>query len=208
MKNKGIVIFLILLSLVIAGLLVFDFWSDRPGRSDVNPFALNIDAYTSVDPASLLYKEAVNIKPGIESPSALKIKNDTIYVTGEKNIRIISLSGSLLTEFSLEFNPMAVDVVQGKIILASRERIYVLETDGTVVNEWGPEAEGTHITAMASSGAFIFIADAGMRKVYRYSLEGELVNEIQGKSEEGDLHGFIVPSPFFDLAVNNDNELW
>src|SRR5690606_23096189 len=46
------------------------------------------------------------------------------------------------------------------------------------------------------------------RKVYNYTLTGELQFEIEGKAEEGSLHGFIVPSPSFDLAINNDNELW
>ncbi len=31
---------------------------------------------------------------------------------------------------------------------------------------------------------------------------------LKGKSSGGDQHGFIVPSPSFDLAFNNQGELW
>ena len=38
MKNKGIVIFLILLAAVIVGIMVFDWYSKRPDNMDANKF--------------------------------------------------------------------------------------------------------------------------------------------------------------------------
>lgn len=208
MKNKGIVILLILLSIIIVGVLVVDYQSGRPGRSEANPFALDIEEYKSVDPSLIHYNETKKFNPGFNTPAAIVIKNDTIYVTGDNQLRIISLAGALLAEIKLDFTPGVVEVIQGKIYLAAKNRIYVLGTDGSRLSDWEPLGDDSHITGMAANDESVFIADAGQRKVYNYTLSGELQNEIEGKAEEGALHGFIVPSPSFDLAINNDNELW
>ena len=34
------------------------------------------------------------------------------------------------------------------------------------------------------------------------------MDEIEGKSGNDQIHGFIIPSPYFDLAFNGDGELW
>jgi len=54
----------------------------------------------------------------------------------------------------------------------------------------------------------IYIADAGRRVVYRFNVNGEKELEIDGRTEGDNAHGFIVPSPNFDLAVNSFGELW
>jgi hypothetical protein len=44
--------------------------------------------------------------------------------------------------------------------------------------------------------------------VYIYSVDGEKISGFEGKHEEEALHGFIVPSPYFDLALNAEGDLW
>ena len=39
-------------------------------------------------------------------------------------------------------------------------------------------------------------------------IEGNNLGEFEGKSEIGQIHGFIIPSPYFDVAFNPDGELW
>jgi hypothetical protein len=52
------------------------------------------------------------------------------------------------------------------------------------------------------------VADAGKRKVLKYNTEGKILLEFDGKADEGVLHGFIIPSGFFDLDFNPDGDLW
>ncbi len=208
MKNKGIVFFLILLAAVIVAMIVTDYRSDRPGKSKANPFALNLDAYKTVDPSLIHYREARNIKPGFEKPAAIKIVDDKIYVAGDNKIKIISLSGKLLAELSLQFNPRVLDVFQGKIFLSDGSRIYVFDEEGNALHEWQSQYPDSHFTSLAANVDNVFVADAGKRKIFRFSVKGELLNEFDGKAEEGALHGFIIPSPTFDIAINNENELW
>ena len=42
----------------------------------------------------------------------------------------------------------------------------------------------------------------------RYKTDGEYLGYFEGKSEAGQLHGFIIPSGCFDLDISEDGELW
>jgi hypothetical protein len=74
--------------------------------------------------------------------------------------------------------------------------------------EWEPLEENSLLTGIALTKNDVFLADAGNRRVLRYSHVGERIGTFDGKAGDGVLHGFIIPSPTFDLAVNNDEELW
>ena len=101
MRNKGIIFFLILLALVIVGMIVADYISSRPGRSKANPFDLNVNEFKTVDPSLVNYKEAKIFKIGFESPAAIKVSEDKIFVAGDNKLKIISTSGSLLDRKSV-----------------------------------------------------------------------------------------------------------
>ena len=98
MKNKGIVIFLIVLAVVIITVVVVDYSSERPDKSEANPYEFNIDEYKNVNPELIKYKETKNFKIGFDNPTGIAINDDKIYVTGDRSLKIIDLSGNLLNE--------------------------------------------------------------------------------------------------------------
>ena len=53
----------------------------------------------------------------------------------------------------------------------------------------------------------VFVADAGNRIVYRYDLKGQLINLVGVKDKDNNNPGFVIPSPYFDLAVTSDGLL-
>jgi hypothetical protein len=169
MKNKGIVFFLIILAVVIVVLIVSDYRSERPGRSEANPFALNMDEYKTVDPALINYREAKNFRIGFETPAAIEIYNDKIYVAGDNKLKIISLSrASLLSDLTFHFHPL-LKADGERIYLAVRNQVFVVDEEGNILAEWEPLGENSHLTAIAVAGDNVFVADAGSRKIYRYS---------------------------------------
>jgi hypothetical protein len=208
MKNKGIVFFLIILAAVIVIMIVADYRADRPGKSKPNPFALNLEDYKDVDPSLILYKESKNFRIGFDNPAALAIHNDRIYVAGDNRLKVIDLNGKLLNEFNIPLGVQVINVVDGIIILAVENKIIVLDEQGNIKGEWDPMEENSLITSIALTKNDVFLADAGNRRVLRYSHAGERIGSFDGKADDGVLHGFIIPSPTFDLAVNGDEELW
>ena len=208
MKNKGIIIFLLLIAAVIVGTIVIEYRSGRPGRSDGNPFALDIEAYKTVNPALINYAESKNLKVNLNSPTALKIFQDTIYVSGDNRILVISQSGTLYNEYIFSFQPVTFEVTAGGFYIAALDKLFKVDKSGKVLTEWEVADSTVHITALAVAGENLMVADAGNRKILRYNFDGDFIDAFDGKADEGALHGFIVPGPQFDLCINNDNELW
>jgi len=208
MKNKGIVIFLIILAAVIVAVIAIDYSSERPNKSEANPYEYNIDEFKNVDPELIHYKETKNFKIGFENPTGISIHENTIYVTGDKSLKIIDLAGKLLNEISIEGAPKTVEATVDKIFIALEKQILVFTSEGTLLNEWALTGENSFITAISVYEDNVFVADAGMRKVLRFTETGELLNEFEGKKGDEVVHGFIVPSPYFDLDVTPFGDLW
>ncbi|HNY03583.1 MAG TPA: hypothetical protein PKG48_13380, partial [Bacteroidales bacterium] len=63
-------------------------------------------------------------------------------------------------------------------------------------------------TSVAAGGDFIYVADAGMKVVYQYDRKGTLLSKIGQKDPVRKIPGFIIPSPYFDVAVSPSGDLW
>lgn len=208
MKNKGIVFFLVALAMLIVAVIVFDFLSGRPDKPQPNPFAYDVEAFKDVDPALIHYRESRQFKIGFDQPAALAVNAEKIYVAGDGQVKVINFSGGLLAEFSLPEKPMAVEVHGDTVFVAAEHSLLLFDATGRALPSWQVPGENSRLTAVAATREQVFVADAGNRRVLRYSRTGEFLGAFDGKTGDEDLHGFIVPSPCFDLDVNPHNELW
>ena len=80
--------------------------------------------------------------------------------------------------------------------------------DGTISARWEKLDARAYITSIAVLDEDVFVADAGNRVVLRYDREGALQGRIGEKNEDVDIPGIEVPSPYLDLAINADGDLW
>ncbi len=208
MKNKGIVIFLIILAVIVVAVIAIDYSSQRPNKSEANPYEFNIDEYKNVDPDLISYRETKNFKIGFENPTGIAVSNENIYVTGDESLKIIDYTGRLLNQIAIQGGPKTIEPKGDTLYVATENSILVFSSEGELLDEWNFEDENSYITAVSAFEGNIFVADAGLRKVYRFSEDGELINYFEGKKGDEVVHGFIVPSPYFDLGVNQYGELW
>ena len=208
MKNKGIIIFLIVLAVAIVAIMVSDWLSKRPDKMEANKFEYNVDEFKQVPEELIHYKETKNFKIGFQSPAGLTIANDNIYLVGDQKLKIIEPSGRLLTEIDLDDTPTTVEVAEGNVYVAYKNKIQVLNEAGEMVKSWNLEGENAYITAVAVAENNVFVADAGTRQVLRFDTSGNLLNAFEGKANEDDLHGFIIPSPYFDADITEFGDLW
>lgn len=208
MKNKGITIFLIALAVIIVIIIVNEYLSDRPDKGKPNPYQYSVEEFKKIDPSLIRYQESVNFRIGFDNPAAIAIYNDTIYAAGDDIIKIIDLKGTLSGQINLPVSPHTLKVFNDKIFFAAGNRLFVYNMSDESTSEWEPLEELSFITAIAANANDIFIADAGNRRVVRYSPEGHLISVFDGKAEEGALHGFIIPSAYFDIEINDEGELW
>lgn len=207
-KNKGIFIFLISLAMIIVLVIVFDFVGGQPDKRPDNPYELNVDQYKEVDPELIKYKETKQIRIDAQQPQGIYWHDDKIGIVADNYLQIIDNTGKQLLKKEFTDEIYALTINKNHIILGFKRYIAVVSNDGNILFHSDKEPEESYFTSLASFDSLVYVADAGNRRVIIYDQEANKISEFQGVSGSSVLHGFIVPSANFDLAMNADNELW
>lgn len=208
MKNKGIVFFLIILAVVIITIVVLDYKSSKIDKQPANPYEFNVDAFQKIDTALILFRENRNFAISFSEPAGVCWRDNQLFIVGDQKMQIIQPNGKLLKEVSFDQKPTCVYASAGNIFVGFRKSLTVLNRDGKKIDDWKTFSDSTVITSIAEHSGTVFVADAGKRIIRKFSIEGKEQGKIEGKSGNDQIHGFIIPSPYFDLAFNADGELW
>jgi hypothetical protein len=89
------------------------------------------------------------------------------------------------------------------IFASTSEQILVMNTNGKILNEWGPFEDSCMITSVSANAKYVAFADAGNKIVYILDKGGEVKTMIG----QNDKH-FVIPSPYFEVALDNNNNLY
>ena len=174
----------------------------------VNPYGYSVVKYKSVDSTKVHYKETKNIRLNTKKPKGLAYANKKLYIISDSLLQVITVDGKEVIKTKLPALPSCITVTEKNIFIGFIDYIAKYELTGKLINSWKPLDKKTILTSIAVKDDLLFAADAGNRRVVRYSVNGEYLNSFDGKSSKDDQHGFIVPSPCFDLAFNGDGKLW
>lgn len=94
--------------------------------------------------------------------------------------------------------------VHGDTLFAAADQLIMLfDADGKTIGEWGPFEDNAIITSLASNRSYVAFADAGNRTVFVLTSDGRVKSMIGQSGDE-----FIIPSPYFDVALGRDNKLY
>ncbi|MFO7615881.1 MAG: hypothetical protein R6V75_01365 [Bacteroidales bacterium] len=209
MANKKLIYSLLfLLAGAIIALVVLDNRSTRPDKRPDNPYEYDIKEYMEVDPGLIIYTETSNIRLGSDIPRGISWFGGRIYLVTENSLQVISPEGRQLSKTALPEAANTVHAAEPGIFVAFDNRVVQYGFDGSLVREFVSTGDSTHFTSLAFSDGVLAVADAGKRVVLLFREDGTLIRQISGKRESEDLHGFIIPSPFFDLAYCPVGELW
>lgn len=208
MKKRGISIFLILLGLIAAGIIIVDFNQNKPGHRGGNPYQYDMESLSAVDPDIITHRESRNLTLSLEKPTGIAYHDGRIYLTGDQKLLIIEPSGLLVHDVSLPDSPISVAAGDQFIAVTTQRNLLILDLQGQLMATWDDFYDTSLLSSVAIYKQHVFVADAGRRRVYRYSGQGVRELEMDGKRDATDAHGFIVPSGCFDLAVNDFGELW
>lgn len=100
--------------------------------------------------------------------------------------------------------PVTSIACNGDTIFASTmDQILVISKDGKMLNEWGPYEKNSIITSVSAFGSYVGFADAGNRIIYILDKGGE-VKKMVGQGD----NQFILPSAYFDIAMNQGNSFF
>lgn len=209
MKQKLIIILALLLILTAAFFMVRDFFFTAD-KNEGNPYAYELDEFKQVDDSVLCYREVAQMKSGMDKVKGVAVDDkDRIYMAGANKVIIYDHTGALVQDFKpgVEANCIAVGP-EGEIYLGVSDHIEVYDFSGNLQAKWESPNDRALFTSIAVDDASVFCADAGNKLVRQYTRNGELVREIGRRNREAGDPGFIIPSPYFDVLLGREGELW
>ena len=208
---KIFVVLLIVLAIVIAffALVQLD-TTGKKGGGLGKEFVYDVGDLAKIDPNLILYEESAQpINTGFANSRGIAVDSQgSIYVVGDKAVRIFAEGGDLLGEIKLADAPRCLAPADdSKIYVGMKNHVEVYDGQGKHLANWQNLGDDAVLTSIAVWKSDVFVADAGGRIVLRYDVAGRLINRIGQKNEDKNGErktGFVVPSPHFDLAVAPD----
>jgi len=172
-------------------------------------FIYDVKGLGKIDPNLILYEETGAIGTGFKVARGVAVGFDGhVYVAGDKSIRVVFGSHWLPDDIKLADMPRCLTVTDdGKIYVGMTEHVEVYDGRGKRLATWQSLGDDAVLTSIAVYKNDVFVADAGNRIVIHYDTAGKLINRIGAKDKDKNIPGFVVPSPYFDLAVARDGLL-
>lgn len=187
--------------------LFFD-TTGRKGSGLSEEYVYDISQYTKIDPAMILYRQSgPTIAAGLKSTKAIAVRGD-IYIAGDKEIVVVDGAGKAKRKITLDTEPTCITVKEdGTIVVGMGDALVVINPEGQERTRWAVEGANARLTSVALSPEIIFAADAVNGLIYEYDWTGKLIRSIGQKSDGGGKNGFVIPSPYFDIAMAPDGLL-
>jgi hypothetical protein len=177
------------------------------GLSDT--FDYNLEQYQKIDPALVRYAQKTQVPVGLRAARAVAVgPQDRIFVAGDKTIRVFDRDGKPLEPIALDQEPYCLATGNaGRIYVGMRDHVEVFGGDGKRQAAWPRPGKRTVLTSIAAADEDVFVADAGALVVWHYDPSGKLLGQIGKRDPSRGIPGFIVPSPYFDVAIAPDGLL-
>jgi len=174
-------------------------------------FRYDLAAVKKTDPSRVLYQETGAILMPLKEPRAVAVGlGDRIFVAGDRSLVVFDPGGAKVREVALPEEPRAVAVGReehsfpGRIYVALKTRVELRDPEGNKVAAWADLGPKALLTSIAVAERDIVVADAGQRVVHHYDTVGRLLGDIGRRDSAKGQGGFIVPNPYFDVAVSSD----
>jgi len=209
MNRKLVNIVLILLAVAIVIVIGKDFIGNKAGKNTVNPYEYNIDEYRQVDSTTILYKEALNFPVKAHDWGGITVADSMIIVASAKQLLKFNYSGKVISTTEIIDTATCITMDENhQIWIGMRHYVVMYDLNGTLVKRWNSFGDRAVITSLAVSGENVFVADAGNRIVYQCNTNGQIIQKIGEKNEQKGISGFAIPSPYFDVAIDDSGFLW
>ena len=203
---------IIILSAILAIMGLFIWRQESLQKCDPKSmdYQYNLSVIKKTDTNLLIHAQVQRIHPSLSNLTALAVdRSDRIIVGSMSAIEILDQQGEPLNTIPVNEPVRCLAAsAQGDIFAGLNNHVEVFDPSGNRKAVWKSPDPRTMLTSIAVSTAYVFVADCGNRIVWRFTRTGELTGQIGNKDQKKRPVGFVVPSAFFDLAVDADQSLW
>jgi sugar lactone lactonase YvrE len=208
MKQKVIIISALVLLLALVAFMVKDFFFSSP--ENTNPYEFELNNVRTGDTSIATFSETGQIKTTLEKIHAIAIDSSgKIFIAGKEGVERYDTSGKLENKFKIDSTALCIALSDnGNIFLGMKDHLEIWDSTGNLISRWASLGDEVVITSIAVKGTDVFFADAGRKVVYHCHVKGYLLNKIGLKDPATGVPGFIIPSPYFDLGISKDENLW
>jgi hypothetical protein len=131
-----------------------------------------------------------------------------LYVAGMNALRVYE-DYSLQKHVRLEGEATSIACDgDGTLFIGMTDHVEVYDGEGEQKDIWVSLGDNAFISSVAVSMNTVYLADAGNRLVMAFSKRGQLQTIIGTHDRNRGSSGFVIPSPYFDVAVGRDQSLW
>ncbi|HAQ21058.1 MAG TPA: hypothetical protein DCR40_17775 [Prolixibacteraceae bacterium] len=209
MNRKLVNIVLIVLAVAIVIVIGKDFIGKKAGKNIENPFEYNMDEFRKVDSTQILYAETFHFPLKIHDWAGITVSDSMIIVASANHLLKFDYSGKQIFGKQLIDTATCITIDENRQIWIGMSHYVVMyDINGTLVKRWNSFGDRALFTSLAVSGENVFVADAGNRIVYHCNTNGQIIRRIGEKNEQKEIPGFIIPSPYFDVAIDDGGFLW
>jgi hypothetical protein len=181
----------------------------KAAAQTANPFAYDVSRFSRTDPRLVHYTELRRFS--VPHPETRRIAmggRNQLYLAAGKYVSVLQSDGTPLSDIALSEPARCVAVTsEGDVVVGVRDHVEVFDAKGRRRAVWESQGGRTWLTGVAISKTDVFLADAGNRIILRCDRSGKLLARIGEKNKMRNTPGFIVPSPFFDVALHPDGLL-
>jgi hypothetical protein len=216
MKKQGVttsgiligVTVVVALVLAIIALLRFDTTGSSGNRLG-QEYTYDVDDLGQIDPNLILYEQVGDpIPTGFVHSRCIVAYGSAIYVGGDQAVNRFNVTGEKAGSIALDDEIQCLAVgVDGTLVVGHKAHVEVYTAAGERLAKWETLGEQSILTSIALYETQVFVADAGNRVVWHYDVNGKRLGSIGKRDDERNVPGFIIPSPYFDLAVSADDLL-
>lgn len=209
MDRKKISLLISVIALIaIVAFMAYDFFEKE--QANKNPYEYSLSDWQHVEENQISHNELQQIELDIEMPRAIALdKNDRIFVGGNNKLLIHSKDGRFLKQVETDIQAFDLFISEeGLLYLSSRTKILVFDLNGRIQDTIVPQIEKLLLTSIVVNDQYMYLADAGNKIIHQCDLQGHFIKEIGAKDQEKGILGFVIPSPYFNLEIGRNGNLW
>lgn len=195
-KKKILALFSLMIILAFMGYIVYD-----TIKGERKPIKTIVKDNDSIPDDKWYIAEAIYISEGLKAV-AITPEGD-ILTGGESFIARHDSQFNEVWHIEMPEKITALAVSSDTLFACSEELIYLVNSNGEIISEWGPYDAGCIITSVSANKKYVAIADAGNKIVFIIKKDGEVHSMIGHFGER-----LLIPSPYFDVKLTEDDILF